>query len=51
MNIHEFLQANKQSKLSEKADEATFTWKIFCSWDYGIANVEAAHNKVGPPLI
>ena len=39
-------QANKQSKLSEKADEATFTWKIFCSWDYGIANVEAAHNKV-----
>ena len=44
--IDNFYQANKQSKLSEKADEATFTWKIFCSWDYGIANVEAAHNKV-----
>ena len=41
------MQSNsKQSKLSEKADEATFTWKVFCSWDYGIANVEAAHNKV-----
>ena len=41
------MQSNaKQSKLSEKADEATFTWKVFVSWDYGIANVEAAHNKV-----
>ena len=41
------MQTNaKQSKLSEKADEATFTWKVFVSWDYGIANVEAAHNKV-----
>ena len=30
------MQSNsKQSKLSEKADEATFTWKVFCSWDYG----------------
>ena len=37
---------NKQSKLAEKDDEATFTWKVFSSWDYGIANVEAAHNKV-----
>ena len=44
--LRKMQQANKQSKLSEKADEATFTWKVFCSWDYGIANVEAAHNKV-----
>jgi len=37
---------SKQSKLSEKGDECTFTWKVFASWDYGIANVETAHNKV-----
>ena len=42
---------SKQSKLSEKADEATFTWKVFCSWDYGIANVEAAHNKVSATVM
>ena len=36
----------KQSKLSAKDEECTFTWKIFTSWDYGIANVETAHNKV-----
>ena len=39
-------QNNKQSKLSEKGDECTFTWKVFASWDYGIANIETAHNKV-----
>ena len=37
---------DEQSKLAEKADEAVFTWKVFTSWDYGIAGVEAAHNKV-----
>ena len=37
---------SKQSKLSEKGDECTFTWKVYTSWDYGIANVETAHNKV-----
>lgn len=39
-------QNSKQSKLSEKGDECTFTWKVFASWDYGIANIETAHNKV-----
>ena len=37
---------SKQSKLSEKGDECTFTWKVYTSWDFGIANVETAHNKV-----
>jgi hypothetical protein len=37
---------SKQSKLSEKGDECTFTWKVYASWDYGIANIETAHNKV-----
>jgi hypothetical protein len=37
---------SKLSKLSEKGDECTFTWKVFATWDYGIANVETAHNKV-----
>ena len=41
----------KQSKLSAKDEECTFTWKIFTSWDYGIANVETAHNKVKCNLI
>ena len=39
-------QNSKQSKLSEKGDECTFSWKVFASWDYGIANIETAHNKV-----
>ena len=44
--LKKMAQNNKQSKLSEKGDECTFTWKVFVSWDYGIANVETAHNKV-----
>ena len=24
----------KQSKLSEKSDECTFTWKVYTTWDY-----------------
>ena len=34
-----------------QADECTFTWKVFTSWDYGIANTEAAHNKVSAIVI
>ncbi len=45
--LRKMAQNSKQSKLSEKGDECTFTWKVFASWDYGIANVETAHNKVG----
>ena len=36
----------KQAKLSDKSDECTFTWKVYATWDYSIANVETAHNKV-----
>ena len=41
----------KQSKLSAKDEECTFTWKVFTSWDYGIANVETAHNKVASTVM
>ncbi len=44
--LRKMAQNSKQSKLSEKGDECTFTWKVFASWDFGIANVETAHNKV-----
>ena len=44
--LKKMAQNNKQSKLSEKGDECTFTWKVYASWDYGIANIETAHNKV-----
>ena len=44
--LKKMAQNNKQSKLSEKGDECNFTWRVFTSWDYGIANVETAHNKV-----
>ena len=44
--LREMAANTKQSKLSAKDEECTFTWKIFTSWDYGIANVETAHNKV-----
>ena len=44
--LKKMAQNSKQSKLSEKGDECTFTWKVFATWDYSIANVETAHNKV-----
>ena len=28
-----------------KGDECSFTWRLFASWDFGIANLDAAHNK------
>ena len=44
--LRKMKQNSRQSKLSQKEDEAAFTWAVFSSWDYGIASVEAAHNKV-----
>ena len=40
----------KQSKLSND-EECTFSWKVFTSWDFGIANVETAHNKVASTIM
>ena len=40
----------KQSKLSNE-EECTFSWKVFASWDYGIANIETAHNKVASTIM
>ncbi|KAL1428995.1 hypothetical protein MTO96_016737 [Rhipicephalus appendiculatus] len=37
---------SRQSKMTEKADECTFTWKLFSGWDFMIGNSETAHNKV-----
>jgi transmembrane channel-like protein len=36
---------SRMSKLSEKADECVFTWKLFTGWDYMIGNEETAHNR------
>ncbi|XP_059472075.1 transmembrane channel-like protein isoform X2 [Neocloeon triangulifer] len=36
---------SRMSKLSEKADECVFTWKLFTGWDYMIGNKETAHNR------
>ena len=38
--LKKMAQNSKQSKLSEKGDECTFSWKVFASWDYGIANID-----------
>lgn len=37
---------SRMSKLSEKGDECTFSWKLFTGWDYMIGNPETAHNRV-----
>ncbi|EEC08501.1 conserved hypothetical protein, partial [Ixodes scapularis] len=37
---------SRQSKMTEKEDECTFTWKLFSGWDFMIGNSETAHNKV-----
>ena len=49
-------QNSKQSKLSEKGDECTFSWKVFASWDYGIANIDTGqvfsnYGRKNPPYI
>ncbi|XP_065340682.1 transmembrane channel-like protein [Cloeon dipterum] len=36
---------SRMSKLSEKADECVFTWKLLTGWDYMIGNKETAHNR------
>lgn len=37
---------SRQSKLTEKEDECTFSWKLFTGWDFMIGNPETAHNRV-----
>uniref|UniRef100_T1J1A4 TMC domain-containing protein n=1 Tax=Strigamia maritima TaxID=126957 RepID=T1J1A4_STRMM len=37
---------SRMSKLSEKDEECTFTWKLFAGWDYMIGNSETSQNKV-----
>ena len=36
---------SRMSKLSEKEDECTFSWKLFTSWDFMIGNPETSHNR------
>ena len=38
-------QNNRQSKLSDKEDECTFTWKLFTGWDFMIGHSEIAENR------
>lgn len=34
------------SRLSDKDEDCTFTWKLFTGWDYMIGHSETADNKV-----
>ncbi|KAH9378528.1 hypothetical protein HPB48_015022 [Haemaphysalis longicornis] len=44
--LRKMAENSRQSKMTEKEDECTFTWKLFSGWDYMIGNSETAHNKV-----
>nr|XP_037284135.1 transmembrane channel-like protein 2 [Rhipicephalus microplus] len=44
--LRKMAENSRQSKMTEKADECTFTWKLFSGWDFMIGNSETAHNKV-----
>lgn len=36
---------SRLSKLSDKEDECTFTWKLFTGWDFMIGHPETAENR------
>ena len=49
MNQFKTVQQSRQKALRancpniytvKKGDECTFSWKVFASWDYGIANID-----------
>ncbi|XP_075526894.1 transmembrane channel-like protein 1 [Dermacentor variabilis] len=44
--LRKMAENSRQSKMTEKEDECTFTWKLFSGWDFMIGNSETAHNKV-----
>ncbi|CAD7002953.1 unnamed protein product [Ceratitis capitata] len=42
---------SRNSKLSLKDDECTFTWKLFTGWDYMIGHAETAHNRIASVVV
>ncbi|XP_043664639.1 transmembrane channel-like protein 3 [Vespula pensylvanica] len=44
--LRKMAKNSRQSKLTEKEDECTFSWKLFTGWDFMIGNPETAHNRV-----
>ncbi|XP_076358957.1 transmembrane channel-like protein 3 [Tachypleus tridentatus] len=43
--LRRMAENSRMSKLSEKDEECTFTWKLFTGWDYMIGHTETAFNK------
>ncbi|XP_022249260.1 LOW QUALITY PROTEIN: transmembrane channel-like protein 2 [Limulus polyphemus] len=43
--LRRMAENSRMSKLSEKDEECTFTWKLFTGWDYMIGHAETAFNK------
>ena len=44
-------QNSRLSKLSDKEDECTFTWKLFTGWDFMIGHSETAENRISAVTI
>ncbi|XP_039964122.1 serine-rich adhesin for platelets-like [Bactrocera tryoni] len=42
---------SRNSKLSLKDDECTFTWKLFTGWDFMIGHAETAHNRIASVVV
>ncbi|KAG1692289.1 Transmembrane channel-like protein 3 [Nymphon striatum] len=43
--LRRMAENSRMSKMAEKDDEYTFTWKLFTGWDYMIGNSETSYNK------
>ncbi|XP_050334193.1 transmembrane channel-like protein [Bactrocera neohumeralis] len=49
--LRKMAENSRNSKLSLKDDECTFTWKLFTGWDFMIGHAETAHNRIASVVV
>ncbi|TMW53680.1 hypothetical protein DOY81_001225, partial [Sarcophaga bullata] len=49
--LRKMAENSRNSKLSSKDDECTFSWKLFTGWDFMIGHAETAHNRIASVVV